>query len=80
MVPNNPDIPITTDQQVAEWERLQDDFVAEIGGADQNLSDPNSLEAWESAQQRSDERFRAKFGVQAFLVQNAEAGRRSVAP
>lgn len=75
LVPHNPEIPITTETQVTEWEKLQDDFIDDIGGTTQDLDDPASRERWVSAQEYNDWMFRAKFGTYAFLLQNAEAGR-----
>jgi hypothetical protein len=66
-----------TDRQVAEWEKLQDDFVEAVGGPNQNPADPAYRARWISAQLANDQAFRAKFGTQAFLQQNIEAGRRS---
>jgi hypothetical protein len=74
MTIENPAIEITTDLQVAEWERLQDEFIAEVGGTLPN--DPASREIWIQAQRKSDERFRLKFGTEAFLRQQMDAYRK----
>lgn len=75
LAPQSPEIPITTQTQVSEWESLQDDFVEEVGGTTPNLQDPAKREQWMSAQEYNDWMFKAKFGMTAFLLQNAEAGR-----
>ena len=77
LAPDSPAIPITTDQQVAEWEKIQDNFVNAVGGTSPNLNDTSSLNNWMTAQELSDAIFRQKFGTTAFLIQNAEAGRQS---
>lgn len=64
-------VPIATDQQVVEWEGLQDDFVAEVGGTEP--SDTAGNERWQSARLANDEVFRAKFGWQAFVQQSLQA-------
>lgn len=73
MTIENPAIEITTDLQVAEWERLQDEFIAEVGGTLPN--DPASRKTWIQAQRRNDEKFRLKFGTEAFLRQQMDAYR-----
>ena len=73
MTIENPAIEITTDLQVGEWERLQDEFIAEVGGTLPN--DPASRKIWIQAQRKSDERFRLKFGTDAFLRQQMDAYR-----
>ena len=78
LAPDSPVIPITTDQQVAEWEKIQDNFVNAVGGKTPNPNDPASLKNWMTAQELSDAMFKQKFGTVAFLIQNAEAGRQSV--
>jgi hypothetical protein len=62
--------------QAAEWLKLEQDFVDRIGGTDQDPSDPAYRRRWQSAQEISDAMFRAKFGTEAFLRHNIEAGRR----
>lgn len=73
MTIENPAIEITTDLQVAEWERLQDEFIAQVGGSLPN--DAASREIWIQAQRESDEKFRLKFGTEAFLRQQMDAYR-----
>jgi hypothetical protein len=73
MTIENPAVEITTDIQVSEWERLQDEFIAEVGGKLPN--DPNSRKTWIKAQRKNDEKFRAKFGTEAFLRQQMDAYR-----
>lgn len=71
-------ISITTELQVAEWERLQDLFVEAVGG--RNPGDQASREVWVRAQQDNDERFRQKFGWDAFQAQQMKAYREGLAP
>jgi hypothetical protein len=73
MTIENPAIEITTDLQVSEWERLQDEFLAEVGGTLPN--DPASRKIWIQAQRKNDEKFRLKFGTEAFLRQQMDAYR-----
>lgn len=78
LVPESPDIAITSDQQVVEWEKLQDDFIEEVGGtAPQSPADRKN---WISAKDYNDTLFRAKFGTQAFLQQSMEAYRKGWDP
>ncbi|MFZ4589013.1 MAG: hypothetical protein ACOYNG_08520 [Terrimicrobiaceae bacterium] len=69
----NPEIEIMTDIQVSEWERLQDEFIAEVG--DSVPTDAASRKTWIRAQRKNDEKFRAKFGTEAFLRQQMDAYR-----
>lgn len=71
-------ISITTELQVAEWERLQDLFVEAVGG--RNPGDQASREVWVRAQEDNDERFRQKFGWDAFQAQQMKAYREGLAP
>ncbi len=66
-----------TEIQATEWDKLEQKFVADIGGPDQSPSDPEYWARWQSAQDISDVMFRQKFGTEAFLRFNTEAGRRS---
>lgn len=78
MVEVNPEIGIGTEMQVAEWERLQDEFVAAV---DDTLPvDSSSRRAWVRAQRLNDELFRAKFGTEAFLRQQMDAYRSGLQP
>jgi hypothetical protein len=74
MTIESPDIEITTDTQVYEWERLQDEFIAEVG--DSLPTDAASRKTWIRAQRKNDEKFRAKFGTEAFLRQQMDAYRK----
>jgi hypothetical protein len=71
-------ISITTELQVAEWERLQDLFVEAVDG--RNPGDQASREVWVRAQEDNDERFRQKFGWDAFQAQQMKAYREGLAP
>jgi len=73
MTIENPAVEITTDLQVGEWERLQDEFIAEVGG--KMPTDPESRKIWIQAQRKNDDRFRLKFGTEAFLRQQMDAYR-----
>lgn len=78
MTVENPAVEITTDLQVGEWERLQDEFIAEVGG--KLPTDPDSRKTWIKAQRGNDERFRLKFGTEAFLRQQMDAYRSGLQP
>lgn len=74
----SPDIPLTTDQQVAEWEQLQDAFLTKV-----NSSIPSTdaaREAWDEAQRENDDLFRAKFGDEALQRQQMEAYKQDLEP
>lgn len=64
-----------TDVQVAERQRLEQDFLESIGPAPTDPSDPEYYSRWQTEQQRSDALFRQKFGTSAFLKHNMEAWR-----
>ena len=72
----NHEVEITSDTQVAEWERLQDEFIAAVDG--KAPSDSASRSEWIQAQRRNDELFRAKFGTEAFLRQQMDAYRAGI--
>jgi hypothetical protein len=71
-------IAITTELQVAEWERLQEDFVQAVNG--RAPGSESEREAWIRAQQKNDELFRLKFGWDAFNAQQLKAYREGLAP
>ena len=71
-------IGISNEQQVAEWEQLQEDFVRAVNG--QTPADQNDREEWIRAQQENDDLFRAKFGWDAFNAQQLKAYREGLAP
>jgi hypothetical protein len=75
LVPPSPEIQFT-EQQAAEWTRLQQDFIQAVGGTSQNATDPAYRERWLSAREQSDDLFRAKFGTEAYVLQSIEASRR----
>jgi hypothetical protein len=62
-----------SDEQAALTASLQQDFVDAIGGPDQDPADPSYLERWRNAVPESDQRFKALFGVQAFLEKERSA-------
>lgn len=74
MTIENPSIEITTDLQVSEWERLQDEFIADVGGV--LPYDAASRKVWIKAQRKNDDKFRAKFGTEAFQRQQMDAYRK----
>lgn len=78
MLEPDPSIPISTELQVAEWERLQELFVRAVDG--RAPGDLESREVWVRAQQDSDDRFRQKFGWDAFRAQQLKAYREGLAP
>ncbi len=64
----------------AAVESLRDHFVTEVGGANQDPSDPAYLERWRTAQSRSDQSFKAFFGTSAFLILERERQRQAAEP
>jgi hypothetical protein len=74
LVPPDPGVPLS-DLQAAGWQKIEQDFVEQIGGPTQSPQDPEYRARWQSAQEISDAMFRQKFGIQAFLKYNVEAGR-----
>ena len=76
MTIENPSIEITTDLQVSEWERLQDEFIADVRGA--LPTDAGSRKIWIKAQRKNDDKFRAKFGTEAFQRQQMDAYRAGI--
>lgn len=69
----NPEVFLTTDLQVAEWEALQEEFINEVG----NKLPENAAEwqRWKLAQKASDEMFRIKFGEEIYRQQAQAAAR-----
>jgi hypothetical protein len=47
---------------------LQQDFIADVGGPNQNPNDPAYYQRWITAQQASDELYRLQIGDQAYLL------------
>jgi hypothetical protein len=76
MTIENHSIEITTDLQVSEWERLQDEFIADVRGV--LPTDASSRKIWIKAQRKNDDKFRAKFGTEAFQRQQMDAYRAGV--
>jgi hypothetical protein len=66
-----------TDQQIVEWTGMQNDFIEAVGGANQDPADPAYRERWISAREESDDLFRAKFGMEAYVLQSIQASRLS---
>lgn len=73
LVPDNPHVPIKTNQEVDQWERLQDQFINDV--QNKYPSDQAERERWLAAQQYNDNLFRARFGTYAFVVQSIESTR-----
>lgn len=57
--------PLTEEQQKIVT-KVQDEFVALIGGEDQAANDPEYQDRWQYAQPVSDQRLRARIGEQAY--------------
>jgi hypothetical protein len=66
-----------TDLQQAGMDKAGADVRGRHRRAYRNPSDPEYRARWLSAQEISDAKFRQKFGTEAFLRYNTEAGRRS---
>ena len=62
-----------TETQVEAAKLLQNEFIDAIGGTDQDPADPEYFRRWHSAKSESDQRFKALFGVQAFLARERAA-------
>lgn len=56
-----------TEQQNATLEKLRHDFVAAVGGVDQDPANPEYARRWQEAQLSSDQLFRLHFGEAAFV-------------
>ncbi len=56
-----------TDAQKEAVAEIQQQFVEEIGGANQDVSDPGYLERWKKAQPEMDSQLRAWLGGKAFM-------------
>jgi hypothetical protein len=59
MSPPDPAIPLT-EQQSADWQKLQQDFTDAVGGTNQNPNDPAYRTRWIAAQDYSDQMFKLK--------------------
>ncbi len=68
LVEQHQDLHLTEDQVVA-WEHLRQRFLATLGKANQDPSDPKYLETWEKARSDFDQQFKALFGTAALQMQ-----------
>jgi hypothetical protein len=64
-----------TEQQKERLVNLRQEFIASLGGPDQNPEDPAYLSRWVAAQPKFDEQFKTLFGAKAFAEQQAIAAR-----
>lgn len=75
-LPPDPSLKMSS-QQEQQLEGLAQDFVNAVGGLNQNASDPSYAQRWISAQNLSDQRYEAMFGIDAFnrqqILQSQEA-------
>jgi hypothetical protein len=62
-----------TDDQLQTLDNLRNEFVAALGGWNQNPSDPRYRELWMEAQPIIDEQFEVIFGVEGFSDQQIHA-------
>jgi hypothetical protein len=53
--------------------QLQQEFIAQIGGSDQDVSDPVYRERWQQAQPEVDDMLRGMVGASAFMDYQQEA-------
>lgn len=67
VAPIDPSIFNPNDQQVAEWESLQEDFVNKVGN--KLPTNAEEWQRWEEARQESDRIFRSKFGEEIYQKQ-----------
>jgi hypothetical protein len=58
--------PGTSPNEVAEINALRQEFIDQIGGYDQDPTDPAYQERWQTAQQFLDERLRSELGEEVF--------------
>ena len=68
--------PVSAAEQMA-LEKIQNDFVQAVGGADQDPTDPAYLEKWKAAQQMSDDQYKKFFGGRAYVRRQMEDVRRA---
>lgn len=61
-------------------QKLQDQFVKEVGGTQQNAADPAYADRWLSATQRADDLLRAQIGWQAFNAYSLSLAKANGAP
>jgi hypothetical protein len=78
MDPNPAAPPLNPVQQVAVAQ-LRNTFVADVGGQNQDPSDPQYAANWQTAQQSSDQRMRAQLGTQAYLQYAFQRDRQALA-
>jgi hypothetical protein len=64
---------VLTEEQVADFDFLRQEFVELMGGPNQDPSDPQYLLRWEYAQRRLDDEFRSFFGEEALNQQQLRA-------
>lgn len=74
LVAPDPQTPMSQLQET-EWSKIEKDFITDIGGTNQDVNDPTYPRRWQTAQEKADAMFRLKYGTEAFLRYNAEAGR-----
>jgi len=58
--------PSSSAEEIEEIKALRQEFIEEIGGYDQNVSDPEYYRRWGEAQQLLDEEVRTQLGEEAF--------------
>jgi len=68
--------PVSAEEQ-AVLERIQNNFVQAVGGADQDPNDPAYLERWQAAQEFSDAEYKKFFGGRAYVRRQMEDVRRA---
>jgi hypothetical protein len=62
-----------TPEQAARLNKLAEEFVAAVGGSNQDPSDPAYKRRWQEAQWLSDQQFRAFFGTRVFAEMQKQA-------
>jgi hypothetical protein len=68
---------VLTPEQVAEVDRIQEQFLNDIGGEPADPGSSDYLQKWSHAQPLADQRLRAAIGAQAFARWQEEAYLRS---
>jgi hypothetical protein len=70
----------TDPRQMAMLQDLRTNFINDAGGPNQDPADPAYLHRWETAQEISDDQFRARFGWEAFVAQQLQSRALQPAP
>ena len=67
-------------QQLQQLDNLYQNFLGNIGGLNQDASDPAYRQRWITAQQLSDDEYQAAFGTDAFNIMQIHEMQRALGP